>query len=336
MKKASRIASILIAIALLLSVNTLAGFAAEQKRVEIADSKGGYLTVTNVTEVKQAGYFPLFVAQSPVTVTIYGDDICREFISYFIDSKVVSDGVQWGDFDESIKFDVMKYRYYDSDTIYDMYTQPPEDIVLYASGNKATLTKPGYYIVSAAPEAAEGADVLIHITGEATAEPKPSTTPEPKPSTTPVPQPTQPETVKVKPTPSKVLVDGKAISFEAYGINGFNYFKLRDLAMAVSGTTKQFDVAWDAANNAIKLTSGKAYTVAGGELVVSANFTEKEAKTTPSKILADGSEIELTAYGIAGYNYFKLRDIGKLFDFGVEWDAKNNAVIIDTTKPYVD
>jgi len=40
--------------------------------------------------------------------------------------------------------------------------------------------------------------------------------------------------ITVNPTTSKVLVNGKIVEFEAYNINGYNYFKLRDLAQAVN------------------------------------------------------------------------------------------------------
>jgi len=29
-------------------------------------------------------------------------------------------------------------------------------------------------------------------------------------------------------------------------------------------------------------------------------------------------------------NYFKLRDLGQALDFGVEWDGKNDVIIINT------
>ena len=58
------------------------------------------------------------------------------------------------------------------------------------------------------------------------------------------------------PTSSTVLVDGQAISFDAYNIEGNNYFKLRDLAYVLSGTDKQFEVSWDSKENTIWLTSG--------------------------------------------------------------------------------
>jgi len=68
------------------------------------------------------------------------------------------------------------------------------------------------------------------------------------------------------PTASTVLVNGKNVAFDAYNIGGNNYFKLRDLAYTLSGTEKQFEVEWDAANNAINLVTGKPYTVIGGEM----------------------------------------------------------------------
>jgi hypothetical protein len=35
-----------------------------------------------------------------------------------------------------------------------------------------------------------------------------------------------------------------------------------------------------------------------------------------------------------GNNYFKLRDVAQLFDFGVAWDGMNNTITVDTAKAY--
>jgi hypothetical protein len=50
----------------------------------------------------------------------------------------------------------------------------------------------------------------------------------------------------------------------------------------------------------------------------------------------NGAEIQLTAYNIGGNNYFKLRDIGKTFDFSTTYDDANKAIMIDTSLPYTD
>ena len=60
----------------------------------------------------------------------------------------------------------------------------------------------------------------------------------------------------------------------------------------------------------------------------------KEATPTDSRIFLDGREVQFTAYNIDGNNYFKLRDIGEAFSFGVDWDDDRNTIVIDTSKGY--
>jgi hypothetical protein len=136
-----------------------------------------------------------------------------------------------------------------------------------------------------------------------------------------------------KPTSSSVLVNGESVAFNAYNIEGSNYFKLRDLAFVLSGTAKQFEVGRDGATGTVALTSGLAYTAVGGELG-SMGAGDKTPAAAAAKITLDGEARSFTAYNIDGNNYFKLRDIGAAFDFGVDWDGARNTVIIDTDKGY--
>ena len=153
-----------------------------------------------------------------------------------------------------------------------------------------------------------------------------------------------PTTVTATPTTSTVYVDGKAVKFESYTINGNNYFKLRDLALVMRGTSKQFEVTlnpdfitWSVSGGmtkgAIEMLSGKPYTTVGGELK-GGDGTTKTGTLNRSALLLDGLNVYATAYTIKGNNFFKLRDIGMLFDFEVDWDGARNAVIIDSTKSY--
>lgn len=153
------------------------------------------------------------------------------------------------------------------------------------------------------------------------------------------PKPFAPPTIQAAPiaaapTASTVLVNGEKKAFDAYNIEGNNYFKLRDLAYVLSGTDKRFEVSWDAAANAISLTSGKAYTTVGGEMAAQENPVQSDAVLSASKILLDGKEISLTAYTINGNNYFKLRDLGQTFDFGVGWNGEAQTISIDTSTGY--
>ena len=75
------------------------------------------------------------------------------------------------------------------------------------------------------------------------------------------------------------------------------------------------------------------YTVVGGEMEGKGGGVQTPALTS-SKIIKDGVEVQFTAYNIGGNNYFKLRDIGAAFDFGVDWDGARNTIVIDTSKGY--
>jgi len=227
----------------------------------------------------------------------------------------------------SYKGDSVKYTYEPMYYTYDEYIYnfdnkkastelPIEGDWLLADGTKASLNEPGKYMFIVRDNGLVSSSFAgmfcVHVGDNSYKTP-----------------------VNARPTTSKVLVNGKAIEFEAYAINGYNYFKLRDFAQAVNKTNKNFEVIWDGKNNAINLISNKPYTATGSELS-KGDGKEKTAIPTNSKIYKDGQEIYLTAYTINGYNYFKLRDIAKAFDIGVIWDGANNTISIDTSISYVE
>jgi len=131
----------------------------------------------------------------------------------------------------------------------------------------------------------------------------------------------------------RVSVNNKITEVYLYVIKGNNYIKLRDLAMLLNGTEKQFEVIWDAENKAIALLSGAPYTVVGGELANPVGYQDK-ANPTASRVYVDGVELFPTAYTIRGNNYFKIRDIAKALDFYVGWESMT--IIVDTSTGYVD
>ena len=121
----------------------------------------------------------------------------------------------------------------------------------------------------------------------------------------------------------------------SYTINNNNYVKLRDIAYILNGTAKQFEVSFDGAKNSILLISGRPYTAVGGE-ALSGGMGNTTATPAALKIYLDGKEINLTAYTIGGNTYFKLRDIGKAFDFNVTWNSSKNTVAINPYEKYTD
>lgn len=147
--------------------------------------------------------------------------------------------------------------------------------------------------------------------------------------------PVQTANVQAQPTNSSVIINGKTVPFEAYTIDNRTYFKLRDLAMALKGSEKQFEVSWDGTRNAINLLTDKPYTVTGGELTLSANTSNKNAVLSTAKVYINGTEAKLMAYVIDGLTYFKLRDVGTAVNFGISWDGSANTISIDTASGYV-
>ncbi len=139
--------------------------------------------------------------------------------------------------------------------------------------------------------------------------------------------------VTAVPNASAVLVNGKSVAFDAYTINQNNYFKLRDLAAALNGTSKGFEVGWDGGKNAITLIAGKPYTAVGGELAPG-NGVAKPAAAGQSALYLNERQLYLTAYVIGGNNYFKLRDVMEQLDVYVGWDGAKNLITIDTSKSY--
>ena len=58
------------------------------------------------------------------------------------------------------------------------------------------------------------------------------------------------------------------------------------------------------------------------------------AERSNHRIFVDGQEVQMKAYGIAGHNYVKLRDIGKAVGFEVYWDGDAKCVQVESGKPY--
>ena len=55
-------------------------------------------------------------------------------------------------------------------------------------------------------------------------------------------------------------------------------------------------------------------------------------RVSPSKhhVKVNGQAVNPQVYNINGYNYFKLRDLGALIGFGVDWDEQTQTVILTT------
>lgn len=132
-------------------------------------------------------------------------------------------------------------------------------------------------------------------------------------------------------SPQKVMVDGIQKDFEVYNIDGNNFFKLRDIAYVLNKTNSQFSVDYNSETHMIETKKNNAYVAVGGEMNVGADKSNTAVKSS-QKLVVDKLEKELVAYNIGGNNFFKLRDLGAQFDFGVDFNSAVNSVVIESKK----
>ena len=144
--------------------------------------------------------------------------------------------------------------------------------------------------------------------------------------------PTMAEDDAVVLTKQTLKVHGIETACEAYNIGGYNYFKLRDLALLMMGTESRFAVGYDSATQTVTVTTGIEYTPDDSELAQRGDYSAFAQKSA-QKLFIDGKERgDLSVYNIGGYNFFKLRDLGTALGFGVDYDPETNSMLV-TSQP---
>ncbi|MNJ35618.1 hypothetical protein D3C77_303690 [compost metagenome] len=140
--------------------------------------------------------------------------------------------------------------------------------------------------------------------------------------------------IKATVSDSQVIIDGKIVRSNGFNIQNYNYFRLRDLASHLSGSDSQFDITWNNAQNAIEITTDKAYSAkesfhtpyySSGKLY--------EAKLSTAKIIIDGEVHSIQAYNIEDNTYFQLRDLAQVLKFDVSFDSGTNSIVVNPYLP---
>ena len=129
------------------------------------------------------------------------------------------------------------------------------------------------------------------------------------------------------------MVNGKAVTPQAYNVDGYNYFKLRDVAYLLSDTTAPFNVTWTPSQSSvIHLISGQKYQKVGGELSASTLSSLKVSAST-FKVLLNGSAVSFRGYLINDNNYYSIADIAESVGFEAGWDNATRTVSSTTPDP---
>ena len=137
----------------------------------------------------------------------------------------------------------------------------------------------------------------------------------------------------VTPSPQKLNVNGAEESTEIYNIDGNNYFKLRDIAALLDGTSSQFSVDYDDAAKQIVVYTGGSYTLQEGDLSLpgadAMQTKARNARKSSQSLKIDGRTVSgMNVFNIGGNNYFKLRDINEVLRFNVGYDETSGTILI--------
>lgn len=150
------------------------------------------------------------------------------------------------------------------------------------------------------------------------------------------------DAVEVISTTQAVTVNGEKVDFEGFNIEGFNYFKLEDVAAAVDKNVtfdgKTFTIEEAPAEEEAVVEEGTeetpAETTAPTEATEATAETTEEAPAEEEAAVEEGTEettdVEYSSIEVEGVEYFKLRDLADIIGFGVDYDAATSTVVITT------
>jgi hypothetical protein len=82
--------------------------------------------------------------------------------------------------------------------------------------------------------------------------------------------------------------------------------------------------------------AGMVCTVAIFGLGTTAYAAYVNLNPSTTKLVVDGAAVDVIGYNVESRNYFQLRELAKIFDVSLEWEAATDTAYMDSTKPYVE
>lgn len=135
------------------------------------------------------------------------------------------------------------------------------------------------------------------------------------------------------PSPQVLEIDGQTTDLRGYNIDGYNYYKLRDLAYFLKEYGLDLGIEGNATNIYVDLegsfdSEGHTYSRPSAK-------KDSLKKTMKLEVKDSGvsSNFEVGVYNIDGYNYFRLRELGLMIGFGVDYDKTSNTAKVFTKDP---
>ena len=127
-----------------------------------------------------------------------------------------------------------------------------------------------------------------------------------------------------------IYVYNTKTDLSAYEVGGNNYVRARDIARETGCS-----LVYDPDTSSISLTSGEAYDASAESRPVE-TAAKAYARPTLQTVYINGQKTDIQGYSISGYNYFKLRDLGRAFDWSVVYNGAQKRVELNPERPYFE
>jgi len=144
------------------------------------------------------------------------------------------------------------------------------------------------------------------------------------------------EQVDAMSTNNTLMLNGEKKDFPAFKILDYNWLKLRDFAAFLNGSSKQFGIFYNGVTKTVEITTGSAYMPVGDELIDMIEDDKVSSVVSTQKILLNGKEVNVAAFNIKGYNYYRLRDLAIMLDLAVDFEQETGLISLNLSLPYTE
>ena len=137
-----------------------------------------------------------------------------------------------------------------------------------------------------------------------------------------------------KPVVQNVVLDGHQTVMECYNIDGYNYFRLRDVAEQVTEYIEDpyyhFSVRYNVDGGFVVLERQKAYVQTANSKKYSVGTADKVGTLSDDRVMFGNLNgiYRFKGYKVDGYNFYKLRDLARDLEMNVDWDEETETIIL--------
>lgn len=136
----------------------------------------------------------------------------------------------------------------------------------------------------------------------------------------------------ITPSDQGIYINDNKVEISGVKHQGFNYFRLRDIAYALKDTPSKFEVGYNKDRKSVVINAKTEYT---GDKISPEKLGENlKPVEIPIEVNKTLSHIEVV--NVDGYNYFRLRDLAVLVGFEIKYNPEDKKVEIITEKENED